>query len=914
VIRAGEAARLYRFTLRAFPPRHRKAFADDMVETFLAELSARAKGGNGWRVLWFVVAACVNSVVAGLGERRRQRRDGFTPATGFSTLDFVLAWRIMLRYPGLSVIGVFGMAVGIAIAAGAFTVISTLTTATLPLPDGERIVSLMNWDVSSSNREERLLNDLSSWRGMRSLEDMGVSRNALRTLIEKNNLPETLRVAEISASAFRVAGIPAFRGRHLVPDDERPGAPEVIVVAHNEWVRRFNADPDIVGRSLQLGSSTYTVVGVMPEGFAFPVNHHFWIPWRLDPAAYQPRRGPQVNVFAKLAPGVTLESAQAELTAIGQRASHEHPATHEHLRAQVLPYTYGHNDMGDPLNALALRFMQAAIVLLLVVVCVNVAILVYARTASRQGEIAVRAALGASRHRIVAQLFAEALMLAGVAAAIGIGLLSVSLRLLNGAVAVSEGELPFWMSLSLSPDDIAYIVGLTLLSAAIVGVAPALKATGRHVHAGLQGLSPGSGSKMQMGWLWTALIVAQVALTVALLPVAMYYAWFGLRPRTDDAGFASRHFISASLLPDPTLTPPTPAGEALFRARNRVTHQELERRLEANPAIGAVTFSMANPGGERALIMELEGQPVPDGQVNYNIVEGSKSGHLVRFNRVAPDFFAAFDVPLLMGRSLQLSDTGGGESAVGVLVNRSFADLILGGANPLGHRLRYVGRSREADARDVELNRWFEVVGVVADFPQSGQEQIGRVYHAVVPGEVYPSVIAARVQTGEPAALAGTLYEAASFVDPNLHLRNVVTPRQVVEREQGLLRLIGFTVAIAMLSVVVLSAAGIYALMSFTVARRRREIGIRTALGANRNRILVGIFSRALGQLASGALAGMLGAVALTQLLEEDTLQQQGMWLVPAMALFMMVVGLLAALEPARRGLNIQPTEALREE
>lgn len=907
------AAHLYRATLRAFPRRHREAYAAEMVEMFQHERAARRAAGGRRAASWFTVAACANAVAAGLGERRRQRRDGFTPTATFAALDFVIAWRIARRYPGLSVISVFGMAVGIAIAAGAFTIVDGILTAKMPLPDHQRIVSLMNWDVSTSNRELRMLADLKAWRGMQSVTDMGVTRDVVRTLIEKDRVPESVTLAEISATAFTVAGTPALRGRHLVPEDERLGAPEVIVISHREWVRRFHADPDIVGRSLQLGTSTYAVVGVMPDGFAFPVSHHYWIPWRLDAGAFEPRSGPAVHVFAKLAPGATLESAQAELTSLGRRATAENPATHEHLQARLLPYTYVYNDMADPLNALALQVIRFSIALLLVVVSVNVAILVYARTASRQGEIAVRAALGASRRRIVAQLFAEALMLSGMAAVIGVGVLSLALRLLMRAVSTWEGERPFWMDVSLSPNDIVYIVGLTLLSAAIVGVAPALKATGRHVSAGLQGLSPGSGSKMQMGWLWTLLIVAQVALTVALLPVAMFWAWMGLQPPTADDGFASGHFINATAVPDRTTEPPTPEGETAFQARNQRTHEELERRLEANPAVRAVTFAMTGPGAELALIAELEGQAAPDEPVNYNIVEGGRSGHLVRFNRVAPDFFDAFEVPLVMGRGLRATDAGGGESAVGVLVNRSFAELLLGGANPLGHRLRYVGRSREASARNVELDRWFEIVGVVPDFPVANEQRIGRVYHAVMPGEVYPSVIAVRAQSGDPASLAGMLRETTAALDPNFQLREVLTLRQKAEREQGFKQLMGLTVAATMMSVVILSAAGIYALMSFTVARRRREIGIRTALGANRNRILLGIFSRALAQLATGAVLGMLGAVALAQI-DADALPEQQLWLLPAMALFMMVVGLLAALEPARRGLGIQPTEALREE
>ncbi len=221
------------------------------------------------------------------------------------------------------------------------------------------------------------------------------------------------------------------------------------MIGHDEWVRRFGADPDIVGQSVGLGPTAYTIVGVMPEGFGFPTYHSFWIPWRLDAAAYAPRSGPSINVFGRLAPGATLESAQAELTAISRRLAAASPATHEHLRPLVMRYAHAFSDMDDPENALAIYAIEIAIVLLLVLICVNVAILVYARTATRQGEIAVRAALGASRRRIVAQLFVEALMLAGVSAAIGIGLTAVGLRQIEGAMLTLVGRWPFWFSLEL---------------------------------------------------------------------------------------------------------------------------------------------------------------------------------------------------------------------------------------------------------------------------------------------------------------------------------------------------------------------------------------------------------------------------------------------------------------------------------
>jgi putative ABC transport system permease protein len=914
------ATRIYVLTLRAFPRRHRATYTAEMIDTFERELGAQRRGRGPLRALAFAIAACLNVVSAGLGERRRQRRAGFTASTGFSWLDVVLAWRMLVRYPGLSLVGVFGMAVGIAIATGAFTIASALMDARLPLAEGERVVSLSNWDAATNNREVRLLHDLTSWQEMKSVEDIGVTRTVERNLIVEGKLPETVTVAEISASAFRVARVAALRGRHLLPEDERAGAPDAIVIGHDEWRRRFAADPDIVGRSVQLGSATYAIVGVMPEGFAFPVSHSFWIPWRLQPSAYEPRTGPVVSVFGRLAPGATLESAQAELTAIGQRLAAASPGTHQHLRPRVLPYTYAFNDMDDPENALALRAIQVAIVLLLVIVCVNVAILVYARTATRQGEIAVRGALGASRRRIVAQLFVEALMLASVAAALGIGLLSIALGQLDAALIVLAGRLPFWMAFRLSADSAVAVVALTLLAAAIVGVAPALKATGRHVHTRLQGLSPGSGSRMQMGRLWTTLIVAQVALTVALLPATLFHAWSALRFHTGDAGFASRQFLTAELLLDrASAASPTAAGEREFASRYGLVQAELEQRLQNDPAVSDVTFSMAGPGQERALVLEAEGLPAPLDPVDYNIVEGSKRGHLVRFNRVGINFFDAFDVPVVMGRGFQQSDAGldTTRTTPAVLVNRSMVDTQFGGANPLGRRIRYVGRSREADARDVELERWYEIVGVVPDFPTVGTldvVRVSRVYHAAAPGDVYPATLSVRVRGAEPGTFAGPLRVVTAAVDPNLQLRDLSTADDALRRDQGVMRLIGFTLTLVILSVVALSAAGIYALMSFTVARRRREIGIRAALGANRNRILAGIFSRVFGQLAIGASVGMFGAIGLEQLLEGEMFQGQGAVILPMVAAFITMVGLLAALGPARKGLSIQPTEALREE
>ena len=282
------ATRLYVLALRAFPRSHRGAYAAEMIDTFERELAARMRGRSLSAGLWFVVAASLNVIGAGLGERLR-RVGGLTAATGFSWLDVTLAWRVLVRYPGLTVVGVFGMAVGIAIATGAFTIVTALLNPVVSLAEGERVVSFVNWDAATNNREERLMHDFAAWHELKSVEDLGASRTVGRNLIAEGGQPETVSVAEISSSAFRLARVSPLMGRYLLPEDERADAPAAIVIGHDVWRRRFAADPGIVGRSIQLGSINYAIVGVMPEGFGFPINHRFWVPWHHNASEYGPR-------------------------------------------------------------------------------------------------------------------------------------------------------------------------------------------------------------------------------------------------------------------------------------------------------------------------------------------------------------------------------------------------------------------------------------------------------------------------------------------------------------------------------------------------------------------------------------------------------------------------------------------------
>ena len=894
-----------------------RAERDRWREEWLAELEDVAQA-RGARVAARVALGAAPDILAlrRLAAERARRPHARKGLMAVSLTDFKLAARMLARYPGLTTVGVLGMTVGITIAAAAFTIVAALMNPALPFDEGDRIVAIGNWHARTNNQEPRVLHEFGIWRArLRSVEDVGAFRLVNRNLIAPGAQPETVSVAEISASAFQVTRVRAAMGRPLLAEDEQPGAPDVVVIGDDVWRRRFDADPAILGREVQLGTRRHAIVGVMPPGYRFPVAHSYWIPLRVAPA-YEPLTGPSVTVFGRLSPGFTLEAAQAEVGALGQALSTAAPATHEHLRSRVLPYTYPFTDMDDPDGALVMRFIQTSILLLLLLVCLNIAILVYARTATRQGEIAVRAALGATRGRIVAQLFVEALGLAAVASLIAVGLLSFGFTQLEARIQQLGMGIPFWLHFDLSARVLVYVVTLAFLAAAIVGVLPALKATGRRIQTRLQALSAGSGSSMQMGRTWTFLIVAQVAVTGAVLPAAVYHAWNTLSFRAGSSGFAAHELLTADVtMEKPTEVGPSPEADRRFRENYGSRLSELERSLEAEAAVTASTFSLTLPGGELAGIIEVDGVPNPPDPVDYNIVEGSRLGHLVRFNRVAVDFFDAIGVPVLMGRSFRAADAD--RAAAGVLVDRTFGEKLLGGQNPLGHRIRYVGRSREAGEGNMILERWYEIVGVVRDVsPRSVGPDLTepRIYHAAAPGDSYPVSLAVRVRGAAPSDLSDDVRRIAARVDPALQLRNLTTAEEAVRREQGLMRLIGVTLLAVIASVAALSAAGIYALMSLTVARRRKEIGIRTALGADQGRILAGVFSRALGQLAAGAFLGIAGAAAVEHLLGGGMLEGHGAVVIPLVAVFMTAIGVLAAVGPARRGLRIPPTEALREE
>ncbi len=846
----------------------------------------------------------------GVQNHRESMRDGRGLAwlSGLS-LDFKLGFRMLVKFPGLTLIGGLAMAFGIWFGAVTFQMFGMLTGTKLPLPDGDRIVKIQNWDTKTLKDEDRVLYDYQYWRSARSITDLGAYRNASVNLVGSDGGAQPEAAAEITASAFRIAPDRPLLGRVLDESDERAGAPPVVVLGHDVWAERFERDPQIVGRTVKIGTGFATVVGVMPKGFTFPMAHELWLPLRTDVAGVEPRAGLPVTVFGRLAPGMSFENARAELTALGKRLAAEHPTTHAQLQSHVLPYAQMSVNDNEMTQVKALSYFF--VVVLVMVVCSTVALLLFARAASRETEILVRSALGASRRRIVAQLFAEALVLAGVAAVVGLAAAQFALTRLGKPYLMMAYEttmLPFWFDLDLSPTAIIYALALAVVGAAVAGVMPARKITrglGTRLRAGTAG-----GGGVSFGGVWTAVIVVQVALTVALPSVVMLVRGEIKRVASYDFGFPAEQYLAVTLgVDDAGDEAMTPEARAAMGARLSTSIEALRQRLEAEPGVAGAT-----------LVDELPGEHHNYRRLDVVSMAGSAPSWVATAS-IHPSYFDVLQAPVRTGRAF--TDTDRSSDARVVIVDQAFVDSVMLGRNPIGHRVR-IGTRAQIDSTGAGLPQ-YEIVGVVKDLGMSSISMPQRwagVYLPSDPGsQSSPKLI---VHTrGDPMSMAPRVRDLATAVDASVRVEQVNRLDQMAASQLWMLGLwrriiLGLT-AVAL----VLSLAGIYSVLSYIVARRTREIGVRVALGAGARRVITSIFRRPLIQVTLGVIAGAV-LIAVAAIGVGKTTQFEGTGIggltlgdIPLLvgyAIVMLGVCTLACVVPTRRALRVQPTEALRAE
>ena len=810
--------------------------------------------------------------------------------------DYKLGLRMLLKYPGLTLAGGLALAIAIGVGAGYYDLIGKAMAPTIPLPEGDRLVLIETQNTLTNEPELRVVRDFLDWRReLRTIEDLGAYRTDTQNLIIGNAPPALIQMAELSAAAFRAARVPPLLGRPLLNSDAMPGAPSVVVLGYDVWQRSLGGRRDVVGWVVRLGDTPATVIGVMPNGFGYPVDHDAWAPLSLR-ASYSALEGGAITVIGRLAPGVTREHADAELRVVGERTAAALPATHAHLRPRVMRFGEASDVVG--IAQFALRTLPVLMVLL--IACLSVGTLIYARTATREGEIAVRSALGASRGRIISQLFVEALVLASVAAAVG---LIAADRALRWGID-NLGDAPFWMTPGLQLTTILYASGLAVVSAALLSFLPALKVTRARVQPHLANRGAG-GATLRFGRVWTGAMITQVALTVIGIPVAMEAVSQAMRQVNIRAAFPSREYVAARIDPGRPFDEETTSA---FEERRAQTLAALDQRIAQEPGVVAVTFADRAPGsGHASRRADVELSP-----------GGSTFDDRFGIAAVGPAFFEAFDRPIVAGRAFHPGDRS--PTARTVIVNEAFVRNFRsrgGSGSPIGARLRYSDRSV---ASATEPEPWFEIVGVARDLgldPGERGDEPSVVFHPASAGSASALVMSVRVR-GNPDTLAARLPVIAADVDARLRVLDARPLSEWLRQRHISLTIPAGAFAGVTLLVLFLSALGIFSLVSVSVSRRTREIGVRVALGANPRHVLTGILSRAVVLMGSGITAGgalLLWSLALGQGPSGRPADDVALFAgyLGVTSAVMLVACLLACIAPAKRALSINPIDALRD-
>ncbi len=813
----------------------------------------------------------------------------------FSALDLRLAGRMFVKHPALTVIATIAVSFAIAVGTVGFEVARQVLWPTIPLPDGNAIVALRNWNVADNEPVPASRRDYELWRdGLSTIKDLSAIEVEERSIAIGAGPGQPETVANVTASTFALTRVPALMGRTLLETDERGDAGDVVVVGYDFWKNKLGGTTDVVGRVIRISGTPVTIVGVMPRGYGFPQRNAVWRVLHLERIQ---QTSPRLSyVVGRLAAGHPREEAAVQAATIGVRAATMFPETHKNVRAQVVSLPDAVSYWDDDLPFM-LASMNVFLVLLAALLCGNVAMLLFARAVSRERELLVRAALGAGRGRLIMQLFAEALLLCGVGAVIGFMVARYVLAATWTMIDL-KGPLPFWIDTSLSTTTVLYAVGLTFFAAAIAGFVPAFKVTSGDAGGRLRAASSGGGG-LQFGGVWTVVIVAQIAF-MTVLPVPLIGVGKGATLETP-AGFAAESFLTATLAIDrldgiAELGDTVPAVRA---ARLEARFNALAERLRQEPGVQDVTYASQMPL-KRLQWSVIEAEGMPPNKGNDHCLPNYCAGIVT----VDPRFFDVVGAPVLSGRALTATDAE--QKTRAVLVNEFFVSRVLHGRNPIGRRIRLASSS---DRNDYP---WYEIVGVVPNLGVSNNEgDWGRasVYEARLPRETGALRVAIHVR-GDPQRFATRLRELAQATDPALR---VIDP-QPLSRQGDSSDPFWFTMLVSLTSVtLMLSLAGVYAVTAFAVAKRTREIGVRVALGAQPLHVLTLTFRRPLVQMALGIGVGSILALGIANNdLSDVHLDDFGNSAVYAL----LTIGCCAAacIVPTRRALRIQPTEALRDE
>ncbi|HUP24480.1 MAG TPA: ABC transporter permease [Thermoanaerobaculia bacterium] len=882
---ARPARRLYIWLLGLYPRRFRERYGEQMAELF-SEMLAEAEGRGRLEVLRLAFLGLLDGAQRVVVERRRETRAsrrGESAMTGW-TNDFRHAFRGFSRQPGTTVLVVAMLALGVAATTAVFALFNGIFLRPLPFPDSGRLVYL-NETAPKWNLEFVGINypDFVVWRDQTTtFESMATLQGASFNL-SAGERTERIQGAVVTHDLLAVLGVEPALGRAFTVEEDSPGGPAVAMLGYTLWQDWFAGDSSIVGSTIRLDSKPHVVVGVLPAGLRFPTAASLWLPLRGDPA--QPYQSYGGDGIGRLRPSVTLDEARADLL----RAQETVWADHDQERT-VSPLLLPLRDRAVSDYRRLTLVLAAGVCVVLLIACANVASITLARTIARRGEIGLRLALGVTGRRLARQLFTESLLLSVAGGALGVLLGAGATRW----VATHAGEqLPVWARFDFDARVAVFAIAVSALTTVLFGWAPVVQARRCDLRSSLDARGRAGGQGAGVGTL-DALVVAEIALA-SLLLVGGGLVLRGLeRLRNVDPGWVAEGVLSFRLS--------LPAAKYQGADATLAFYEQLLEQLQALPGVdsaGAVTCPPL--GCHLGHFFEAEGAAPPPPEAPNPVV----------LRRVAtPGYLETLRIPLVAGRTFDVTDRAGSRRVV--VVNESFVrQFFEEGTDPVGRRVRYQERGTD------DQESWLEVIGVTQDIQHYGLDRpmIAATYEPLAQAAV--SSLAVMLRTaGSPTDLLEPARRIVRELDPELPLYEVGALSDALARSLALRRLHSWLVSLFAAIALVLAAGGTYGVISYGVTQRRREIGIRSALGASRGRVLGELVGHGLRPVVAGMLVGFVGAALLGRTLSASLfgIDAADPLTFVVVAALLLSAGLIAAAIPARRAVSLDPSVTLREE
>ena len=800
--------------------------------------------------------------------------------------DVRYSLRMLLKHKGFTVVSALTLALGIGINTAMFSVLNTFLFGSLPYPQSERLIRVwrtsphsQTWPFSAAN--------FFDYQAQNTVFDKLAAYNFVnRNLTEQGQTAERLTSVAATADFFPILGVAPAHGRVFKPEEFEPGADNVIVLSDRLWTRRFGSDPSVIGRKIQLDGKTVEIVGVMPPGFDHPLlwgPMDIWQPLTFTPERKTNRGNNYLSQFGRIKPGVSIQQAEQSMVALAANIGKQNSSNEgESVRLEPLQ-----RSTSDSIGRTVMWFTFGLAGFVLLIACANLANLQLVRTAARARELAVRAALGAGRWRLLRHSFTESILVALIG---GIISLLIALGAVRFISARLFADLP-GASVQLDYKVFGFALLVSLLTGVIFGTVPAWLASRADVNLALRENSRGSTAGRSQHRLRHSLIVGEVAFALVLLAAAGLFLRGLQRFINTDPGWQVDGLVTAQM---------SLRGQKYSDDKQRVVFlTELENRLRAVPGVQHAAIGGSHPvfGFNSSSSFLIEGRPEPPPDKYPEMF----------FEPVSSDYFATMDARLQQGRTFNASDTA--DHPAVIIINESTARYFWPNENPIGKRISSTGPKK---------NYW-EIVGIVNDlaFPGSLREPYTR-FEAFVPvTQAAPGYLTLLIRTSSSAeAMANSLRGSIAVIDPELPVHRIRSARAAVNQGLGSISLLGSLLGAFATIGVILAAIGIYGVVSYTVVQRTGELGIRMALGAQSRDVLRLVLGKGAVLVVSGALLGAAGAYGISKLLISliPSLPTRDPLILPAASFTLIVVALVACYIPARRATRVDPLVALRSE